>query len=78
MHIFFFFLNWYFFEIINSKAKENVFSRAYLNFKNIETLVEFFKEFDGHLYIDSKGKIINNIFFIQKKKKKKKKNWFFI
>jgi len=60
-------------EIINSKAKENVFSRAYLNFKNIETLVEFFKEFDGHLYIDSKGKIINNIFFIQKKKKKKKK-----
>ncbi|ORX42101.1 RNA-binding domain-containing protein [Piromyces finnis] len=42
-------------KLSKSKAKENVFSRAYLNFKNIETLIEFFKEYDGHMFIDSKG-----------------------
>ncbi|ORX78089.1 RNA-binding domain-containing protein [Anaeromyces robustus] len=63
-------------KLSKSKAKENVFSRAYLNFKNIETLVEFFKEFDGHLYIDSKGNEYNALveFSLYQMIPKKRKN----
>ncbi|KAI8805010.1 Smg-4/UPF3 family-domain-containing protein [Cladochytrium replicatum] len=35
--------------------KESLLSRAYLNFKSPETLIEFFNAYDGHLFVDSKG-----------------------
>ncbi|KAJ3046330.1 hypothetical protein HDV00_000144 [Rhizophlyctis rosea] len=42
-------------KLAKSKAKENVFSRAYMNFKNIDDLVTFAKAYAGHLFVDSRG-----------------------
>lgn len=36
--------------------KKSVNSRAYINFKTLETLQEFSKAFDGHIFIGTKGK----------------------
>lgn len=48
-----------------SKAKENDLSRAYLNFVNIPALLEFYKAYDGHVFIDSKGKVILILYCIK-------------
>jgi regulator of nonsense transcripts 3 len=40
----------------NSKGKENIFSRAYFHFKTMEAVVAFHQGFDGHMFIDSRGK----------------------
>ncbi|KAI8815118.1 Smg-4/UPF3 family-domain-containing protein [Cladochytrium replicatum] len=42
-------------KLAKSKAKLNLLSRAYLNFKTPETLIEFFNAYDGHLFVDNKG-----------------------
>jgi Smg-4/UPF3 family len=39
-----------------SKAKQNVFSRAYFHFLTMEAVLNFHQGFDGHLFIDGKGK----------------------
>ncbi|EGF83414.1 hypothetical protein BATDEDRAFT_84963 [Batrachochytrium dendrobatidis JAM81] len=36
-------------------AKQNVFSRAYLNFIDCDSVLDFFKSCNGHLFVDSKG-----------------------
>lgn len=38
-----------------SKAKQNVFSRAYFHFLNMEAVLAFHQGYDGHLFIDGKG-----------------------
>ncbi|KAJ3056628.1 hypothetical protein HK097_005552 [Rhizophlyctis rosea] len=50
--------DWYDFvpgKLAKSKAKEHVFSRAYLHFKTFENLIEFAKAYGGHLFVDSRG-----------------------
>lgn len=42
--------------LVRSKAKQNVFSRAYFHFLTMEAVLNFHQGFDGHLYIDGKGK----------------------
>lgn len=46
-----------------SKAKESTYSRAYFNFKTMETLFAFHQNFDGHIFIDNKGKTKTHIIF---------------
>ncbi|KAJ3280888.1 hypothetical protein HK104_000345 [Borealophlyctis nickersoniae] len=42
-------------KLAKSKAKENVYSRAYFNFKSVDALLEFSKAYGGHLFVDGKG-----------------------
>eukprot|EP00842_Homolaphlyctis_polyrhiza_P004164 jgi/Hompol1/4749/HPOL_003844-RA len=36
-------------------AKEHILSRAYLNFTHTDTLLDFCKAYDGHVFVDAKG-----------------------
>ncbi|TPX32835.1 hypothetical protein SmJEL517_g04147 [Synchytrium microbalum] len=38
-----------------SAAKENVYSRAYIHFKDVPSLLEFHRGFEGHVFADAKG-----------------------
>jgi hypothetical protein len=40
-----------------SKAKESVFSRAYFHMKTVDAVIAFHQGFDGHIFMDSRGKI---------------------
>ncbi|KAJ3129896.1 hypothetical protein HK098_007650 [Nowakowskiella sp. JEL0407] len=42
-------------KIAQSKAKENRFSRAYLNFTSADALLEFYQNYSGHVFLDSQG-----------------------
>jgi len=42
-------------KLSSSKAKQNVFSRAYFHFLNMEAVLAFHQGYDGHLFIDGKG-----------------------
>ncbi|KAI8076536.1 Smg-4/UPF3 family-domain-containing protein [Gilbertella persicaria] len=42
-------------KLSKSKAKENIFSRAYFHFKTMDDVVAFHQGFDGHVFIDSRG-----------------------
>lgn len=46
----------------NSKAKESVFSRAYFHFKSMEAVIAFHQGYDGHVFMDSRGKYLDNLF----------------
>ncbi|CAG8485051.1 8303_t:CDS:2 [Ambispora leptoticha] len=51
-------IDWYRFHpgrVSKSKNKENIFSRAYFHFKTDEMVLEFHREYDNHLFVDSKG-----------------------
>ncbi|OZJ03328.1 hypothetical protein BZG36_04223 [Bifiguratus adelaidae] len=42
-------------KVAKSKAKESVFSRLYLHFKSLDAVIKLHRNYDGHLFIDSKG-----------------------
>ena len=43
-------------KIARTKAKVTVFSRAYLNFSNTDALLDFYSEYNGHVFVDAKGR----------------------
>ncbi|KAI9094848.1 Smg-4/UPF3 family-domain-containing protein [Phlyctochytrium arcticum] len=42
-------------KLASSQAKINVFSRAYMNFKTVETLLDFCAQYNAHTFVDSRG-----------------------
>ncbi|GAA5814841.1 hypothetical protein MFLAVUS_008344 [Mucor flavus] len=47
-------------KLSKSKAKESLFSRAYFHMKTMEAVVAFHQGFDGHVFMDSRGKLMMN------------------
>ncbi|KAJ1565912.1 hypothetical protein HK096_007008 [Nowakowskiella sp. JEL0078] len=42
-------------KLSQSKGKEHLLSRAYLNFSTAEILLDFYQSYNGHVFLDSKG-----------------------
>jgi hypothetical protein len=36
--------------------KRQVYSRAYINFKKVEDVIDFYEVFNGHIFVNEKGK----------------------
>mgnify|MGYP000706967368 FL=1 len=41
--------------MLNS-VRSSTFSRAYIDFKNADDVIEFHQEFNGHMFVNEKGK----------------------
>ncbi|KAI4367407.1 hypothetical protein MLD38_023147 [Melastoma candidum] len=47
--------NWVAFRAGKSSQKQQIYSRAYINFKRPEDVIEFAELFDGHVFVNEKG-----------------------
>ncbi|MCD9561359.1 NMD pathway component [Datura stramonium] len=48
--------NWFSFLPGKSSQKHQTYSRAYIEFKRPEDVIEFAEFFDGHVFVNEKGK----------------------
>ncbi|KAH8969993.1 hypothetical protein BDL97_02G062600 [Sphagnum fallax] len=48
-------ITWFAFHPGKSSHKRQVYSRAYINFKKVEDVIDFYEVFNGHIFVNEKG-----------------------
>lgn len=50
--------------VLKCSQKRQLYSRAYINFKKPEDVLEFAESFDGHTFVNEKGNVKMRLYYI--------------